>query len=739
MPHSTTELGIRWQRCLGIMAVSTGLMLVTPDVLAGKGSGGGGNGGGGGNSAGRASAPSSSAGKGGGGRSAPAASAPRSNSSSGGASRSAPSRPTAAPSRPSAPRAASPAPAPSRSAPSPSNSKGGRSSGPSTTNRPSEPAASPGRSQPRQDRPSIEVPTRRSPVRATDVTPRSSGKSGRAYEAPSTITVKPRGESGKTRQSASREAIPGPRESEKGTSVAPGTTRTRPKTDGLGEGINGRENGFKNAPAEKPRTSTTREAFAAGKRDKNSTMASMADSRKGDRSTTKFGKDSGSVTAKPAAVKTPTPRVDDLRSSQRRKAADAGFANVSSTKTKQLNDPTVAVNNKGYINGSVSYANSGGYSPRYGNWGRGDCGNGNWNSGYWNRGNCGWNNWGNNRGWSSNWCNPWYANGWSFSIGFGSYNSWFGFSYFDSYPCRPYYSNSWYGGYSPYVTYSYAPWWSSGSSYGSYQPTYITNNYYNDGSGGYTTTPPSSSQPSQYQDYTWLDGGGATLGQNDYSWLEPEAAAQTQSADQSQGGLVELWSAPQRELSTVEEGWTQFSSGDAHEARRVFLRAADKSPSDGVPQIGLALASGELNRYDDAVNAMRRALREDPESLNKVPNDPKVVQAINGMLDHYKTQLKQTPFDANALFMSAAMQYLLGQDALAYVTIDDAIDRGGDKDESAGQLKRLIREALNNSAPQSGAGSTSAPSTLSPGPLNSPSLTPPPPASTPERKQEVPF
>ena len=312
-------------------------------------------------------------------------------------------------------------------------------------------------------------------------------------------------------------------------------------------------------------------------------------------------------------------------------------------------------------------------------------------------------------GWGS-WC----GSGWGFSIGFSSCN--FGWGW------------GWGWGY-PYYTY-YSPWWYSAPYDYGYQPTYVTNNYYDSdgsysgGSSGYTS--------SDYNDYSWMDDGKS----DDYRWLEDNTPPTSRSEAKS-GGLVEVWSAPAKDQSTVDEGWNELANGDPHEARRVFMRAADASPKDGAAQVGFALASGKLERYDEAVMALRRALRLDAESLNKVPNADAVVETINKMLDHYKGVLKETQFDIDAMFMSASLEYMIGQDALAYFTVDNAIEHG-DKDESASNLKTLVREALNKAVPP--ATSTkpqTAPSTLNPGPAISPApLTPP--ATAPE-KQEVPF
>lgn len=193
--------------------------------------------------------------------------------------------------------------------------------------------------------------------------------------------------------------------------------------------------------------------------------------------------------------------------------------------------------------------------------------------------------------------------------------------------------------------------------------------------------------------------------------------------------------APEQTQTTAQDGWDMLASGDVHEARRVFMRAADDAAADGLPQVGFALASAKLERWTEALLAMRRAMRIDADALNKVPDDPIVVEAVQASLEHFNKALKQMPNDADALFMVAAMQFLTGEDASAFLTIETALEKG-DKDESAANLKRLIRAALDEAAKQPLP--TQAPTTLNPAPIpaTSPIVSP---TTEPAEKKDVPF
>jgi tetratricopeptide (TPR) repeat protein len=142
-----------------------------------------------------------------------------------------------------------------------------------------------------------------------------------------------------------------------------------------------------------------------------------------------------------------------------------------------------------------------------------------------------------------------------------------------------------------------------------------------------------------------------------------------------------------------QEARDLLRDGDAREARRAFDRAVSAYPSDGLPLVGYALSAGLLQRYDEAVDSMRRAMRRDPQSLNEVPQDDDLRQEFKPLLDYFEARLQQSPDDIDANFMIAALRYLTGDEAMAYFSIDRAME-AGDRDVSAVNLKAVIRNAL---------------------------------------------
>ena len=173
--------------------------------------------------------------------------------------------------------------------------------------------------------------------------------------------------------------------------------------------------------------------------------------------------------------------------------------------------------------------------------------------------------------------------------------------------------------------------------------------------------------------------------------------------------------------STSEDGWDLLINGDAREARRVFDRALSVHTNDALSQIGYSIAAGMLGRYDDAVASMRKALRDDPKSLNEVPENSKLDASLRQLLDHYAAIVKQSPGDIDSLFMSAALRYLVDDAALAYFAADQALTQG-DRDPSAQNLKRLIQTSLQKH--DGGTGNSSQPATDAPLSLPAPMAAP---------------
>ncbi len=309
----------------------------------------------------------------------------------------------------------------------------------------------------------------------------------------------------------------------------------------------------------------------------------------------------------------------------------------------------------------------------------------------------------------SNWCAPVY--------------------YAQPYYCRPYYSLRYaYGCYAPryacYSAYTYPAyssyWWlydTSDNNY-AYSSSYSYSDGYGDGfSQGYeTASEQSDSGPGTYEP-TWLAGGNSAAATNSDVATTP-----------SNGGTAPSNREPQAALPN--DGWDLLMTGDAREARRAFDRECQNNPGDGLPQIGYAITAGLMERYDEAMIAMHRVLDEDPDAFSEVPRNDKIAEQIRIVLAHYRNVTRENPKESNALFMTAALRHLLGEDALAYFAIDKAIE-AGDAEKSSSVLKGLIQRSLD--AQPAAETPASAPSAIGPVPAEP---VPAPSATAPRTEQQ---
>ena len=112
-------------------------------------------------------------------------------------------------------------------------------------------------------------------------------------------------------------------------------------------------------------------------------------------------------------------------------------------------------------------------------------------------------------------------------------------------------------------------------------------------------------------------------------------------------------------------------------------------PDDGYLLVGLAIAATSANDHDRAVTALRTAMRVDPVSLLDVPRGDGLDRLLVAAADNYDARARSNYGDVDALFMVAALRYLLGEDAAAHYAVGIAIAIGDD-DASSRNLKGLI-------------------------------------------------
>ncbi len=136
------------------------------------------------------------------------------------------------------------------------------------------------------------------------------------------------------------------------------------------------------------------------------------------------------------------------------------------------------------------------------------------------------------------------------------------------------------------------------------------------------------------------------------------------------------------------EGWKELSSGSARSAFRTFSKFAAQNLDDGIPKIGYAIASAMLGDDRRAAWAMRRAFIVDPYGADVVRFDERLLRRIDQLAERYAKQADNSS-NPDADFMLAALSYLIQDDQLASVAIDNAIQRG-DRSEAAANLKAMI-------------------------------------------------
>ncbi len=141
--------------------------------------------------------------------------------------------------------------------------------------------------------------------------------------------------------------------------------------------------------------------------------------------------------------------------------------------------------------------------------------------------------------------------------------------------------------------------------------------------------------------------------------------------------------------ATGPEAWALLADGYAAAAYEAFECLAQAVPDDGYLLVGFALAAAAVHEHDLAVTTLRTAMRVDPVSLLDVPGDHRLNRLLADAADHYDARARGGYGDVDALFMVAALRYLLGEDAAAHYSIEVAITIG-DKDASTRNLKGLI-------------------------------------------------
>jgi len=142
-------------------------------------------------------------------------------------------------------------------------------------------------------------------------------------------------------------------------------------------------------------------------------------------------------------------------------------------------------------------------------------------------------------------------------------------------------------------------------------------------------------------------------------------------------------------VNSLEHGWQFLESGHYGQAKAHFAHAANQSPREGLPKAGYALALNLNGNTGQAITAMRRAFRYDPEGLHYLPVSSSMQEELQNLFYHYQSRAESDPADTDARFMAAALAWFLGENGLAKSEIQSAV-HAGDSSESTHNLRNML-------------------------------------------------
>ncbi|MHC4976586.1 MAG: hypothetical protein ACYTF7_08265 [Planctomycetota bacterium] len=128
---------------------------------------------------------------------------------------------------------------------------------------------------------------------------------------------------------------------------------------------------------------------------------------------------------------------------------------------------------------------------------------------------------------------------------------------------------------------------------------------------------------------------------------------------------------------------------DARRALRGFERLADERPRAALPKVGIALASLRLGYERDAIWAMRRAVRQNPGVLHRVPVGFDLYDDLYRIEKRLKRSGRHDYNSADEWFLIAAVRVVAGQEGKARRAIRYALDQG-DRSRATVELARYL-------------------------------------------------
>ena len=135
------------------------------------------------------------------------------------------------------------------------------------------------------------------------------------------------------------------------------------------------------------------------------------------------------------------------------------------------------------------------------------------------------------------------------------------------------------------------------------------------------------------------------------------------------------------------EGWDRLTMGRSEYAMDIFAIQSQQQPDNGLPRLGFALAAAQKGETARAARAMRRAVRLDPDALDRLPINRKLKTTLADLSADNPPGLSNA--NPNRAFLLATLLYLQEDYTLARRQI--APD---DTTASAQALRRLIKNQM---------------------------------------------
>jgi hypothetical protein len=154
-------------------------------------------------------------------------------------------------------------------------------------------------------------------------------------------------------------------------------------------------------------------------------------------------------------------------------------------------------------------------------------------------------------------------------------------------------------------------------------------------------------------------------------------------------GVERAYAAPKPALA-MTEAFAALAEGRTAAARAAFSAHAIAAPLDSLPKVGYALSSALESDDRSAIWAMRRAIGAGAEALRSFTADQGLRPRIEDLIERYTFQAAAEPaLAADAWFMTAALHFLLHDEADARAALDKAI-QAGDREPSTHALETVL-------------------------------------------------